>query len=157
MCGVSFSALREREEKKGAWDLTEFDSFWVVLDTLLNSALYVILGISFVRILQMPHVFVLSLTAILCNLAGRAGSLWAGTYLIGPVPDGFTRKGFVVLFTWGGLKGGLSVALAMSTVTMLTEVNYHILLGCIYAIVFFTTVVQGLTMKPVYEKSCTGN
>lgn len=157
VCGVSFSALREREEKKGAWDLTEFDSFWVVLDTLLNSALYVILGISFVRILQMPHVFVLSLTAILCNLAGRAGSLWAGTYLIGPVPDGFTRKGFVVLFTWGGLKGGLSVALAMSTVTMLTEVNYHILLGCIYAIVFFTTVVQGLTMKPVYEKSCTGN
>ena len=157
VCGVSFSALREREEKKGAWDLTEFDSFWVVLDTLLNSALYVILGISFVRILQMPHVFALSLIAILCNLAGRAGSLWAGTYLLGPIPDGFTRKGFVVLFTWGGLKGGLSVALAMSTVTMLTEVNYHILLGCIYAIVFFTTVVQGLTMKSVYEKVCTGN
>ena len=157
VCGVSFSALREREEKKGAWDLTEFDSFWVVLDTLLNSALYVILGISFVRILQMPHVFALSLIAILCNLAGRAGSLWAGTYLLGPIPDGFPRKGFVVLFTWGGLKGGLSVALAMSTVTMLTEVNYHILLGCIYAIVFFTTVVQGLTMKSVYEKVCTGN
>ena len=155
VCGISFSALRDREEKKAAWDLTEFDCFWEVLDTLLNSSLYVILGISFVRILQMPHVIVLSVMAILCNLAGRAGSLWAGTYLLGPIPDGFTRKGFVALFTWGGLKGGLSVALAMSTATMLKEGNYHILLGCIYAIVFFTTVVQGLTMKSVYNKVCS--
>ena len=152
MCGVCFSALREREEKNALWDLTEFDAFWEVLDTLLNSALYVILGISFVRILQMPHVFLLSLIAVVCSLASRSGSLLAGTCLLGPIPDGFTRKGFIALFTWGGLKGGLSVALAMSTLTMLPELSYHILLGCVYAIVFFTTVVQGLTIKTVYQR-----
>ena len=152
ICGVCFSALRDREDKKAPLDLAEFDSFWEILDTLLNSALYVILGISFVRILQMPHVFILSLIAIICNILSRSGSIFAGTFLLGPIPDGFTRKGFVVLFTWGGLKGGLSVALAMSTRAMLPELNYHILLGCVYAIVFFTTVVQGLTMKAVYER-----
>ena len=152
VCGVTFSTLREREEQKSAWHLTVFDDFWETLDALLNSSLYVMLGISLVRIVQMPHVFALSLIAILCNLAARSGSLWAGTYLLGPIPDGFTRKGFVALFTWGGLKGGLSVALAMSTVTMLPETTYHILLGCVYAIVFFTTVVQGLTMKAVYRR-----
>ena len=152
ICGVCFSALRDREEKRARFDLTEFDSFWEILDTLLNSALYVILGISFVRILQMPHVFILSLIAIICNILSRSGSIFAGTFLLGPIPDGFTRKGFVVLFTWGGLKGGLSVALAMSTRAMLPELNYHILLGCVYAIVFFTTVVQGLTMKAVYDR-----
>lgn len=152
VCGITFSALREREEKRGEWDLSEFDAFWEILDTLLNSALYVILGISFVRILQMPHVFALSLIAIVCNLVSRSGSLFAGTYLLGPIPDGFTRKGFVTLFTWGGLKGGLSVALAMSTAPMLPEVEYRIVLGCVYAIVFFTTVVQGLTMKGVYNR-----
>ena len=152
ICGVCFSALRDREEKKAPLDLAEFDSFWEILDTLLNSALYVILGISFVRILQMPHVFILSLIAIICNILSRSGSIFAGTFLLGPIPDGFTRKGFVVLFTWGGLKGGLSVALAMSTRAMLPELNYHILLGCVYAIVFFTTVVQGLTMKAVYDR-----
>ena len=152
ICGVCFSALRDREERKAPLDLAEFDSFWEVLDTLLNSALYVILGISFVRILQMPHVFILSLIAIICNILSRSGSIFAGTFLLGPIPDGFTRKGFVVLFTWGGLKGGLSVALAMSTRAMLPELNYHILLGCVYAIVFFTTVVQGLTMKAVYDR-----
>ena len=151
LCGVSFSALREREEENAPWNLTEFDSFWEVLDSLLNSALYVILGISFVRILQMPHVLLLSLTAVVCSLVSRSGSLYAGTFLLGPIPDGFTRRGFVTLFTWGGLKGGLSVALAMSTRPMLPEQNYHILLGCVYAIVFFTTVVQGLTMKTVYQ------
>ena len=152
ICGVCFSALRDREERKVPLDLAEFDSFWEILDTLLNSALYVILGISFVRILQMPHVFILSLIAIICNILSRSGSIFAGTFLLGPIPDGFTRKGFVVLFTWGGLKGGLSVALAMSTRAMLPELNYHILLGCVYAIVFFTTVVQGLTMKAVYDR-----
>ena len=152
ICGVCFSALRDREDKKAPLDLAEFDSFWELLDTLLNSALYVILGISFVRILQMPHVFILSLIAIICNILSRSGSIFAGTFLLGPIPDGFTRKGFVVLFTWGGLKGGLSVALAMSTRAMLPELNYHILLGCVYAIVFFTTVVQGLTMKAVYDR-----
>ena len=152
ICGVCFSALRDREDKKAPLDLAEFDSFWEILDILLNSALYVILGISFVRILQMPHVFILSLIAIICNILSRSGSIFAGTFLLGPIPDGFTRKGFVVLFTWGGLKGGLSVALAMSTRAMLPELNYHILLGCVYAIVFFTTVVQGLTMKAVYDR-----
>ena len=152
ICGVCFSALRDREERKAPLDLAEFDSFWEILDTLLNSALYVILGISFVRILQMPHVFILSLIAIICNILSRSGSIFAGTFLLGPIPDGFTRKGVVVLFTWGGLKGGLSVALAMSTRAMLPELNYHILLGCVYAIVFFTTVVQGLTMKAVYDR-----
>ena len=152
ICGVCFSALRDREERKAPLDLAEVDSFWEILDTLLNSALYVSLGISFVRILQMPHVFILSLIAIICNILSRSGSIFAGTFLLGPIPDGFTRKGFVVLFTWGGLKGGLSVALAMSTRAMLPELNYHILLGCVYAIVFFTTVVQGLTMKAVYDR-----
>ncbi len=153
VCGVIFSTVRESQEQKGwEWDPQEFEGFWEILDTLLNSALYVILGLSFVRILQMPHVLLLSLFAILCNLAGRSGSLWAGTYLLGPIPDGFDRKGFTALFTWGGLRGGLSIALAMSTASMLPEETFHILLGCTYAIVFFTTVVQGLTMKKVYQR-----
>ena len=153
VCGVVFSTLRERNEQtSGGWEDGEvFDGFWEVIDVLLNSTLYVIMGLSFVRILQMPSVLLLSFAAILCNLVSRSGSLWAGTYLIGPIPDGFDRKGFTLLLTWGGLKGGLSIALAMSTASLLQENTYHILLGCVYAIVFFTTVVQGLTMKRVYQ------
>ncbi len=153
VCGVLFSTLRDKAELNGRqWELGELDTFWETLDVLLNSALYVILGLSFVRILQMPHIFGFALAAILCNFVGRAGSLWLGSWLLGPIPDGYDRKGFVVLFTWGGLRGGLSLALAVSTAAMIPKETYVIIIGCTYAIVFFTTVVQGLTMKNVFQK-----
>ncbi|MCR5775405.1 MAG: sodium:proton antiporter [Lachnospiraceae bacterium] len=152
VCGVLFSTLRGiNEDKNGALDLQEFDGFWEILDSLLNSILYVILGLTFIRILQMPHVIVLSVFAIICNLLGRFGSLFVSTFIIGKLPDGYGRVNFCSLLTWGGLRGGLSIALAMSTNSMLPDDIYHIVLGCTYAIVFFTTVIQGLSMKRVYS------
>ncbi len=151
VCGTLFASFRgHEEEKREEWDLGEFDSFWEIIDHLLNSILYVILGISFMRILQMPQVILLSVAAILCNTVGRAGSVFASTFLTGPLPDRFNRKNFTLLFTWGGLKGGLCIALAMSTVSMMPQEDYRIVLGCTYAIVFFTTIIQGLTVKKMY-------
>ena len=152
VCGVLFSALRNREEERGEkMELAVFDNFWEVIDCLLNSILYVILGLSFIRIMQMPMVITLSLVAILCNFAGRFASLFASTFFMGKLPDGFGRIGFSTLFTWGGLRGGLCIALAMSASSMVAAEDNNIVLGCTYAIVFFTTVVQGLTMKKVYQ------
>ena len=152
VCGVLFSALRNLAEHRGNPLLTEqSDIFWEILDTLLNSILYVMLGLSFIHILQMPRVLLLSIFAVLANLAGRAGSLGVSSLFIGPLPDGYRRGAFIKLLTWGGLRGGLSVALAMSTQGMLPDEIYHIVLGGTYAIVFFTTIVQGMTMRSVYQ------
>ena len=152
VCGVLFSALRNLAEHRGNPLLTEqFDIFWEILDTLLNSILYVMLGLSFIHILQMPRVLLLSIFAVLANLAGRAGRLGVSSLFIGPLPDGYRRGAFIKLLTWGGLRGGLSVALAMSTQGMLPDEIYHIVLGGTYAIVFFTTIVQGMTMRSVYQ------
>lgn len=153
VCGVLFSALRNRAEQKGKpLDLEQFDIFWGILDTLLNSVLYIMLGLSFFHILQMPLVLVLSVVAVAANFIGRAGSLGAVSLFIGPLPDGYKKPEFIKLLTWGGLRGGLSVALAMSTQSLIPGNVYHIILGGTYAIVFFTTIVQGMTMKKVYEK-----
>lgn len=153
VCGVLFSALRNLSEKKGKPFLSEqFDIFWGILDTLLNSVLYVMLGLSFIHILQMSRVFLLSLVAVSANLIGRAGSLGVSSLFTGPLPDGYRKGSFIKLLTWGGLRGGLSVALAMSTQSMLPDEIYHIILGGTYAIVFFTTIVQGMTMRSVYQR-----
>ncbi len=152
ICGILFSELRSRfgesEEEKHA---ELFDSFWETLDVFLNSILYVLLGLSFISVLRMEYVLLLSGTAIIANLIARSASLSLSTLVIGEIPDNFSRFGFVTLLTWGGLRGGLSVALAMSTRDMVPEQTYFIILGCTYAVVFFTTVIQGLTMKPVYK------
>lgn len=153
ICGVAFSTIRKYEKNQGEIEqMAHFDTFWSILDNLLNSVLYVMLGLSFVRILQMPAVMMLSVVAVICNLIGRAGSVALSTTVLGQIPDGYDWKSFTKLLTWAGLRGGLSIALAMSTRTMLDTDIYHVILGCTYAIVFFTTVVQGLTMSKVYNR-----
>lgn len=153
ICGILFSALRSHFSKDEPPEKTQaFDSFWETLDVLLNSVLYVMLGLTFVRVLQMEHVVILSLIAIAANLIARAGSLSVSSLFMGRLPDGYNRFNFIRLLTWCGLRGGLSVALAMSTRSMLPEQTYYIILGSTYAIVFFTTIIQGLTLKPVYNR-----
>lgn len=152
VCGILFSALRSRFSREEREDAETFDSFWETLDSLFNSILYVMLGLSFVRILQMEHVIILSLIAIAANLIARFCSLSISSLIMGKIPDGYDRLNFVKLLTWGGLRGGLSVALAISTHEMLPDKTYYIIIGGTYAIVFFTTVIQGLTMKPAYNR-----
>ncbi|MGN0341865.1 MAG: cation:proton antiporter [Roseburia sp.] len=153
VCGILFSALRNRREQKGKpLDLQEFDTFWEILDNLLNSILYVMMGLTFVHILQMPQVLLISCIAIVFNLVGRFSSVGLATAFAGKLPNGYDKLSFVKLLTYGGLRGGLSIALAMSTREMVSAETYNIILGGTYAIVFFTTVVQGMTMKQVYKK-----
>ncbi len=153
VCGVMFSAARNFAAYKGnVMELEQFDGFWEILDSLLNSLLYVMLGLSFYHILQMPYVFLTSCAAIVINLIGRSSSVGAMSLLSGELPDEYDKLSFIKLLTWGGLRGGLSVALAMSTQSFLDSDAYCIVLGGTYAIVFFTTIVQGMTMSKVYQR-----
>ena len=152
VCGIMFSTLRSRFSQEEPEAIQTFDSFWETLDSLCNSFLYVMLGLSFVSVLQMEYVIILALVAISANLIARVSSLSISTLIMGKIPDGYSRLNFIKLLTWGGLRGGLSVALAMSTKEMVPQDVYYIILGATYAIVFFTTVVQGLTLKPVYNR-----
>lgn len=152
VCGVMFSAQRDRQASRDhVMELKEFDTFWEILDNLLNSVLYVLLGLGFLHILQMSKVLIVSVLVVIFNLIGRFCSVGTASLLAGKLPDGYDKLSFAKLLTWGGLRGGLSVALAMSTQDMLPTGIYHIVLGGTYAIVFFTTIVQGMTMKKVYQ------
>ena len=152
VCGVMFSAQRNLQTSRGnVMELEEFDVFWEILDNLLNSVLYVLLGLGFLHILQMSKVLLVSILVVIFNLIGRFGSVGAASLFAGKLPVGYDKLSLTKLLTWGGLRGGLSVALAMSTQSMLPPNIYHIVLGGTYAIVFFTTIVQGMTMKKVYQ------
>ena len=153
VCGVLFSSLRNHFERKGKiWKLQDFDTFWGILDNLLNSVLYVILGLSFINILTTPYLIAVATFSIICNLIGRGGSVGICTFIMGPIPDGYKKWNFIKLMTWGGLRGALCIALAMSTKHMISDETYRIIMGGTYAVVAFTTIVQGMTMSRVYAK-----
>ncbi len=67
------------------------------------------------------------------------------------IPGGDSLWEFVALMTWSALKGGLSLALVLSTRAFLKPELYNILLDAAYVTIFFTVVVQGLTTKRVYR------
>lgn len=166
ICGIMFATLRSNRIKdEDEKEAEVFDSFWETLDGILNSLLYVMLGFSFTKILGMHVnlwiVLALSVIAIVANLVSRALGLSISSLFMGKLPDNYDKVNFIKLFTWGGLRGGLSVALAMSTKDVLLKLTkasggnieyYNIILGCTFAVVFFTTVIQGLTMTPAYNR-----
>lgn len=53
--------------------------------------------------------------------------------------------------TWSALKGGLTLALVLSTVGILPSATYELLLCAAYVIIIFTVIVQGLTTKKIYR------
>jgi CPA1 family monovalent cation:H+ antiporter len=119
-------------------------AFWSVIDELLNAMLFVLIGfelfaINFTRIVLLPVAMALPL-ALLSRLVGVALPvllLWRSGRL--------QRRGIAML-TWAGLRGGVSIALAL---TLPPSPYRGRLLAVCYAVVVFSVLVQGLTMPRV--------
>ena len=58
---------------------------------------------------------------------------------------------YTALMTWSAMKGGLSLALVLSTQAVLPSSEYTLLLNATYIIILFTVIVQGMTTKKVYR------
>jgi CPA1 family monovalent cation:H+ antiporter len=120
--------------------------FWSLLDEILNSVLFLLIGLE-VLIIKQPggHISV-ALLAIPVALFARWLSVHSAVFALSRWVD-FT-KGAVPLLTWGGLRGGIAVALALS----LPANEYKdTILTLTYAVVLFSVIIQGLTIKPLIE------
>jgi len=120
------------------------DNFWELVDEILNAVLFVHIGL---------EVMVISLSAeyVLAGLLTIPLVLFARAFSVG-LPIGLLRRfrsfspGVVTLLTWGGLRGGVSVALALS---LPDSEARDILVTVTYLVVVFSILVQGLTLGPV--------
>ena len=116
--------------------------FWSLLDEILNSLLFLLIGLEVLVIGFNPVNLPLALFAIPMVLLARLVAV--------AIPIGLLRvrekfeEGTIAILTWGGLRGGISVALALS----LPDNAYKpAILMATYAVVVFSVIVQGLTMK----------
>jgi len=129
------------------------DTFWKLMDQILNAVLFVLIGLE-VLLLSVEVVWLeAALLAIPVVLLGR----WLGVGI--PVALLRRRRPFtphaVKVLTWSGLRGGISVALALSLSGSLGVVNqgtYEGILLMTYVVVSFSILVQGLSVTPLLKR-----
>ena len=156
VCGMFYAYFcdgikRERE----VYDPNHFyEAFWEIIDHILNSVLFVLLGLTAFSHAFSEHILLLIPAAILISLAARLLGVMASSLIVGTkrLPSYYSLTEFVGLMTWSALRGALSLALVLGCKVFLKEEIYLILLNVTYVTVFFTILVQGLTIGKVYKK-----
>ncbi len=127
---------------------TYVDKFWELTDILLNNILFVLIGME-ILVLDFERKYILAgLLAIPLVLSSRYISLL--------LPINFFKKrldfvpGTDLIMTWGGLRGGISIALALG---LTVQMNRDLFLVVTYIVVAFSIIVQGLTVERVVKWS----
>ncbi|MBY5370947.1 cation:proton antiporter [Rhizobium leguminosarum] len=142
--------IGNRGPKDALSDVTQryLFGFWTLVDQILNSVLFLLIGLEVLVLRYEASILPLALAAIPVALAARFASTIIPVTLLRRQYD-FVR-GTVIVLVWGGLRGGISIALALS----LPETPFKAaLLAATYAVVIFTIVVQGLTLGKVASGS----
>jgi len=126
------------------------DTFWEMIDEILNAVLFVLIGLEVV-------ILTFDRSHLLASLSIVPLVLLARLVCVG-IPVTVMRRWFgfeftphaVKIMTWGGLRGGISVALALS---LPAGPERHIVLALTYIVVLFSILVQGLTIGPLIRKT----
>ena len=118
--------------------------FWSLMDEVLNTLLFLLIGFEVVAIAFRQFHLVVVLIAIPLSVAARGISVFLATTLARL--HGHNRGDVLAVLTWGGLRGGISVSLALSLPD--NPVRPALLAVC-YSVVVYTIIVQGLTMERV--------
>ncbi|XWY22398.1 cation:proton antiporter [Bisgaard Taxon 45] len=133
------------------------DHFWEMIDHFLNSLLFLLIGLALLLVDFGPQGLFLMLLAIPICLIGRYISVW----LPFKVMQRFRSYNPYTLriLTWGGLRGGLSLAMALSIPKDMLYIEHigmdvrDLLLVMTYAVVTFSILVQGSTIETMIKKS----
>lgn len=123
------------------------DDFWELVDEILNALLFMLIGL---EVLVMPFTRALlfaGLLSIIITLFARWASVGGAVLLMRSFRT-FSR-GSVKILTWGGLRGGISVALALSIPTVPERMT---IITITYIVVVFSIVIQGMTLGRLVDR-----
>jgi len=121
--------------------------FWEMIDEIMNAILFVLIGLELVLIPIRSNYFYVGLLAIFIIIVVRFISLAIPTYAF-RFSERF-RKRTLLIMTWGGLRGGISIALALS---LEASMERNLLVSITYMVVLFSIIGQGLTLGKVVNK-----
>ncbi|MEJ6981271.1 sodium:proton antiporter [Pedobacter sp. P351] len=118
--------------------------FWEMIDEIFNALLFVLIGLELLVIPLKVSFLYVGLAAIIIVIISRYISLITPSYLF-RLRYEFPQKTFL-LMTWGGLRGGISIALALS---LTTRMERDMMVSITYIVVLFSILVQGLSLEKV--------
>lgn len=122
------------------------DKFWELIDDFLNALLFVLVGLQMVLLPFIANYLLISFIAIIILLACRYVSLRLPMFFLKD-KQLFNHKSAIIM-TWGGLRGGLSIALTLS----LPESAFkEIIVSITFIIVVFSVLVQGLSTEKLVK------
>jgi CPA1 family monovalent cation:H+ antiporter len=124
------------------------DTFWELVDESLNAILFVLIGLEILILKLDANSIIAGVITIPVVLASRFTSVALTVTTLRLVRE-FSPH-VIKVMTWGGLRGGISVALALS---LPTGPERDFLLTVTYAVVVFSILVQGLTVAPLLRKT----
>jgi CPA1 family monovalent cation:H+ antiporter len=123
------------------------NTFWSLTDEILNSLLFMLIGFEVVALTIGGAELAATALAVPLVLASRFVAVALPISILG-LRRTFTR-GAIPTLTWGGLRGGISVALALS---LAPSAEREVILTMCYGVVIFSIVVQGLTMERLVRR-----
>jgi CPA1 family monovalent cation:H+ antiporter len=123
------------------------DAFWKLIDEILNAVLFLMIGFEVFAVIFDFDVLITGVLSIGLALLARFSAVFIPVLLLKRSQD--FSNGIVPIMTWGGLKGGISVALALS----LPDSEWKpMILAATYIVVIFSIIIQGLTIAPMAKR-----
>ncbi|WP_432449700.1 cation:proton antiporter [Aliiroseovarius marinus] len=123
------------------------DAFWKLIDEILNAVLFLMIGFEVFAVAFTMDAVMAGTLAIALALVARLTAVAVPVTLLKPFRS--FSKGVIPIMTWGGLKGGISVALALS----LPDNEWKpLILTATYIVVIFSIIIQGLTVAPMAKR-----
>jgi CPA1 family monovalent cation:H+ antiporter len=124
------------------------DTFWELVDEILNAVLFLLIGLELLVLDLTGKALAVGAILIAIVLASRFVATSIPVILLKGRRE--FSPGVVRILTWGGLRGGISVALALGIPK--TIEHREVILVATYVVVVFSIVVQGLTLKPLVAR-----
>ncbi len=123
------------------------DSFWELVDEILNAVLFMLIGLEMMVIKIDKATAVMAFLCVPIALFARFLSIALPVQLMRPFYA--FQRGTTAIMTWGGLRGALSIAMVLA---LREEGMKSIFLPCVYFIAVFSIAVQGLTFSRLLKK-----